>query len=588
MRRDTSHCAVIPPRPRGSRLARHIAHYIPEVVLKRIPTTLMAAALLALAGCAGTQPERSTPTPDRRAPAASSALAPANLRAHLTAFAHDSMQGREAGTPGHDRAVEYLARHLERLGLQPAGEDGTFFQNVPLITNTLDRTRPLTIAGVALRPGADYAPIDQRTPIRSVAGAPVIYGGKASEIGALTREQAAGKFIIISAEPGHPIIPNTGPDGNLADAVGLAVTGIDPLFLEYADYLVTPTAAATFHDDVPPQPVAVLLPVATAEKLLGAALTGLRQGTTGATLAGEISYRRAVTPSRNVIAVLPGTDPTLRDEYVALGAHTDHMGIRAAGPVDHDSLRAVNLAVRARTAPGDGPLSPADRSALETEVARQRVGARPRPDSIFNGADDDGSGSIGLLALAEHFSEPARRPRRSLLFVWHTAEEKGLIGSEWFTDHPTVPLDAIVANINIDMIGRGGKDDIPGGGLDYLQLLGPKRLSTEFATLIERVNARRLQPFRIDEQYDAPGHPEQYYCRSDHWNYARYGIPVAFFSTGDHADYHQLTDEIAYIDFEHYARVVGFVGDVAAAVGNLENRPVVDQPKPDPRGECRQ
>jgi hypothetical protein len=484
--------------------------------------------------------------------------------------------------------VEYLARHLRRLGAEPAGESGTYFQTVPLITNALDRAHPLSIDGNPLQPGIDYAPIDQRTPIRSVTGAPVIYGGKPSELTALTREQLAGKFVIISAEPGQPLVPNAGPAGNLADAAGVGVTGIDPLFQEYADYLVTPSAATTFADEVPPQPVAVFLPVATAERLLGGPLAGMQQGKTGLTLGGDIRYRRSSTPSRNVVAVIPGTDPELRNEYVALGAHTDHMGFRAAGPLDHDSLRAVNLAVRARTSADGSSLSPAQRSALEGEVARQRVGAISRPDSIFNGADDDGSGSIGLLALVEHFSEPSRRPRRSLLFVWHTAEEKGLIGSEWFTDNPTVSLDDIVANINIDMIGRGSKEDIAGGGLDYIQLLGPKRLSTEYAKLIDQVNARRLQPFRIDEQYDAPGHPEQYYCRSDHWNYARYGIPVAFFSTGDHADYHQLTDEVQYIDFEHYARVVGFIGEVATAVGNLDNRLVVDGTKPDPRGACRQ
>jgi hypothetical protein len=556
--------------------------------LKRIPTTAVALALLALAGCAGTQPERAAPTPDRSAAAASPALTPANLRTHLTAFAHDSMQGREAGTPGHDRAVEYLARHLERLGLEPAGENDTYFQSVPLITNSLDRSRPLTVDGIALALGADYAPVDQRTPIRSVAGASVIYGGKSSQVASLSREAMAGKFVIITAEPGHPIVPNAGPESNLADVVGIGVTGLDPLYQEYSDYLVTPSAGTDFADDAAPQPVAVLLPVATAERLLGAPLDGLSPGSDGATLGGDIRYQRAVTPSRNVIAVIPGTDPELRNEYVALGAHSDHMGLRAAGPLDHDSLRAVNLAVRERTGGGAGQISPIERRATEMELARQRVGARARPDSIFNGADDDGSGSIGLLALAEHFADPARRPRRSLLFVWHTAEEKGLIGSEWFTDHPTVPLDAIVANINIDMIGRGGKEDLPGGGPDYIQLLGPKRLSTEYARLIQQVNRRRLQPFRIDEQYDAPGHPEQYYCRSDHWNYARYGIPVAFFSTGSHADYHQLTDEIQYIDFEHYARVVGFVGEVASAVGNLAQRPAVDGQKPDPRGQCRQ
>lgn len=546
-----------------------------------------AASLIVLAGCAGAQPDGAAPTPERSTSAVSAALTPASLRTHLSAFAHDSMQGREAGTPGHDRAVEYLARHLERLGLQPAGENGTYFQNVPLITNALDRTLPLSVAGLMLQPGIDYAPVDQRMPTRSVAGAEIIYGGKYSEVSSLTREQTAGKFVIIVAEPGRPLLPNAGPQSNLADVVGIGVTGIDQLYQEYADYLVTPTAATDFADDAPPRPAAVLFPVTTAERLLGAPLEELRPGSNGATLGGDIRYQRSLSPSRNVIAILPGTDPVLRGEYVALGAHSDHMGVRA-GALDHDSLRAVNLAVRERTKTGDTQLSPAERSRIESELARQRVGARSRPDSIFNGADDDASGSIGLLALAEHFSDPSRRPRRSLLFVWHTAEEKGLIGSEWFTDHPTVPLESIVANINIDMIGRGSAEDIAGGGLDYLQLLGPKRLSTEFARLIERVNARRLQPFRIDEQYDAPGHPEQYYCRSDHWNYARYGIPVAFFSTGNHADYHQLTDEVDYIDFEHYARVVGFIGEVAAAVGNLDQRPVVDGQKPDPRAQCRQ
>jgi hypothetical protein len=350
---------------------------------------------------------------------------------------------------------------------------------------------------------------------------------------------------------------------------------------------VTPTAEVGFNDTVPPQPVAVLLPTATAERLLGGALAGMAQGKVGATLGGDIRYQRAVTPSRNVVAVIRGTDPVLRNEYVAIGAHSDHMGLRPA-PLDHDSLRAVNVAVRQRRGPGGDPLAPEAMRAIATDVARQRAGARSRPDSIFNGADDDGSGSIGLLALAEYFADPAHRPKRSILFVWHTAEEKGLIGSEWFTDHPTVPREAIVAQINIDMIGRGAKEDLPGGGVDYLQILGPKRLSTELAQLVDAVNARRREPFRLDDQYDAPGHPEQYYCRSDHWNYARYGIPVVFFSTGDHADYHQLTDEVQYIDFEHYARVVGFVSEVATAVGNLPQRPKVDQPKPDPTAQCRQ
>lgn len=556
--------------------------------MKRIPTSAAMTALLALVGCAGARPERTGPAPEARTATTATAISTAYLRTHLSAFAHDSMQGREAGTPGHDRAVEYLARQLTRIGAQPGGENGTFFQTVPLITNSLDRSITLSVDGTPLQPGIDYAPIDQRSQLRSVTGAEVVYGGKISEVASIPAEQLAGKFVIVTAEPGLPLILSSGPETNLSEIVGLGITGVDAFFNMYADYFVTPSAGVKFHDELPPQPVAVLLPVATSERLLNAPQAEWKQGLTGATLGGDIRYHRAQAPSRNVIAILPGRDPSLRDEYLAIGAHSDHMGLRSAGPLDHDSLRAVNIAVRNRTTASAGQLSPADREKLETELASKRSSASARPDSIFNGADDDGSGSIGLLALAEHFADPANRPRRSLLLVWHTAEEKGLIGSEWFTDNPTVPLDAIVANINIDMIGRGSKEDLANGGPDYLQLLGPKRLSTEYAKLIEEVNARRSQPFRLDEQYDAPGHPEQYYCRSDHWNYARYGIPVAFFTTGGHADYHQLTDEVQYIDFEHYTNVVNFIGEIAAEVGNRDQRLRVDQPKPDPKAPCRQ
>jgi Zn-dependent M28 family amino/carboxypeptidase len=174
------------------------------------------------------------------------------------------------------------------------------------------------------------------------------------------------------------------------------------------------------------------------------------------------------------------------------------------------------------------------------------------------------------------------------LFVWHTAEEMGLFGAQYFTEHPTVPRDSIVAQLNMDMIGRGGRGEEALGGPRYLQLIGSRRLSTELGDLVEQVNRRQTPPFAIDYQYDAAGHPEQYYCRSDHYMYARYGIPVAFFSTGDHQDYHQVTDEPQYLDYEHLRRVTQLIHDVTAAVANLEHRVVVDQPKPDPHGQCQQ
>src|SRR5262249_44021749 len=174
--------------------------------------------------------------------------------------------------------------------------------------------------------------------------------------------------------------------------------------------------------------------------------------------------------------------------------------------------------------------------------------------------------SAGVLEIAEALVR--ERPKRSVLFVWHTGEEKGLLGSDWFTRHPTVPRDSIVAQLNIDMIGRGDASDLKGGGPGYLQVIGSHRLSTELGDLIEQVNREGKHGFEFDYTYDAAGHPDNYYCRSDHAMYARFGIPVAFFTTGGHEDYHQVTDEVQYIDFDKMARVVGLVEASTLAVAN--------------------
>ena len=164
----------------------------------------------------------------------------------------------------------------------------------------------------------------------------------------------------------------------------------------------------------------------------------------------------------------------------------------------------------------------------------------------------------------------------------------GLLGSDYFTRHPTVPRDSIVAQLNVDMIGRGSATDRPDGGPGYMQMIGSRRLSTELGDLIDRVNAEGGHGLEFDSTYDADGHPDNYYCRSDHAMYARYGIPVTFFSTGSHQDYHQPTDEPQYIDYDKFARVTNLIADVAMHVADLDHRVVVDKPKPDPEAPCKQ
>jgi hypothetical protein len=152
-----------------------------------------------------------------------------------------------------------------------------------------------------------------------------------------------------------------------------------------------------------------------------------------------------------------------------------------------------------------------------------------------------------------------------------------------------VPRDSIVAQLNVDMIGRGGADDpVPSGGASYLQLLGSRRLSKELGDLVEYVNTTTKAGFKFDYQFDADGDPHNYYCRSDHWAYARYGIPVTFFSTGGHRDYHMITDEPQYIDYNKLRSVAQFIHDVAENVANLDHRVVVDGKKGDPYGTCQQ
>jgi len=334
--------------------------------------------------------------------------------------------------------------------------------------------------------------------------------------------------------------------------------------------------------------VYVYVSAAGARLLLGAPLDSTRVGAVGKTVHGSVAFIETPAPARNVVAILPGGDPKVKGEYVAIGAHNDHIGFDNT-PADHDSLRAFNDAVRRlELAAPDHRLRPDQVQQIHVNVDSLHRVHPARRDSIYNGADDDGSGTTSVLEIAEAFAGARVKPKRSIIFVWHTGEELGLFGSQYFTDHPTVTRDSIVAQLNMDMVGRGRADDENGGGPGYLQLIGTRRLSTELGDLIETVNKARKQPFTFDYQFDATGHPEQYYCRSDHYMYARYGIPIAFFTTGNHRDYHQVTDEPEYIDYDKLAHVSQFVYDVATAVANLDHRVVVDKPKPDPHGNCVQ
>jgi Zn-dependent M28 family amino/carboxypeptidase len=189
---------------------------------------------------------------------------------------------------------------------------------------------------------------------------------------------------------------------------------------------------------------------------------------------------------------------------------------------------------------------------------------------------------MGVLEIAESIASMKVKPKRSVLFVWHTGEEAGLVGSNFFVHNPTVPLDSVVAQINIDMIGRGRAEDLPGGGPEYLGVVGSYFDSKDLGETVASVNKKRTKPLDLDYKYDTTITWSGYnniYGRSDHYNYALQGVPIAFFFTGLHGDYHQRTDEPEYIDYPHYATVTNYIKDIVVEVGNGP-RPRMNGTKP--------
>jgi Peptidase family M28 len=567
-------------------------------------TLRRACALVALPAALGAQ-ERQLPLKHTPRPT-TAAISAADLMTRLYIFSDDSMQGRETGTIGHVKSTAYIAAQVRALGLKPGGDRGTYFQNLPVFQRSLDPASTITVDGTRLRAFTDFVATSGRggNP-RSVDGAQAIFGGMQGDTSAqLTADEVRGKLVILTARPGGRgrgrgfggFGRGRGGANPLADAAGIATVETGDAWGAAVKAARPRPGNVIFKNPdatpLPDQAATLTIDEHAADVLLGMPLSQATKGALGKTVKGNPKFDEKPAPARNVVAILPGSDPRLRGEYVAIGAHNDHLGIRQGPPVDHDSLHLYNAARYAITgmlARGERPTAEQEQELANIHINLDSV-RRLRPvrlDSIDNGADDDGSGSVTVLELAEAFARGTVKPRRSIIFVWHVGEEKGLWGSEWFTDHPTVPRDSIVAQLNIDMDGRGDAGDLPVGGPTYLQLVGSHRLSTELGDLVESVNTTEKTPFTFDYRYDAPGQTDNIYCRSDHYNYARYGIPITFFTTGLHGDYHQVTDEPEYIDYDHMARVAQLVFDVAVKVADLDHRVVVDQPKPaDPHARC--
>jgi hypothetical protein len=541
------------------------------------------------------------------------AITACDLMSRSYIYSDDSMMGRRVGTEDNIRATAYIEREVRRLGLKPAGDSGGYFQYLPVIERRFDSTSAISVSGKVFRPGTDFVAFGQ--PGKIVGETQSIFGGNLNDTtNVLSAELVRGKVLVLRGGSAFipPFLGRQRGVPSPARAAYNAMLGAAAAVLTTTDNLTTraPTFGGTrggptglFEDPVQPRavnPPSLVVHDRVAQEIFGGSMEQLAKGSTGKPVAVSLKMFERVLPTRNVVAILPGRDPKLRGEYVAIGAHNDHNGYTIGGAVEHDSLKAYNIVARVEGADTRGAPPPTEAQWKLINAIKDSLRAiyPARMDSIQNGADDDGSGSVTVLEIAEAFAKAKVKPKRSIIFVWHTGEEAGLWGSQWFTNHPTVPRDSIVAQLNMDMVGRGAATDTTGqnkaggylhGGPGYLQLVGSRRLSTELGDIVEQVNKTERPPLDFDYAIDANGHPQRIYCRSDHYNYARYGIPITFFTTGGHADYHQNTDEPQYIQYKHMTRVSQLVHDVAVKVANLDHRVVVDKPKPDnPFAACVQ
>jgi Zn-dependent M28 family amino/carboxypeptidase len=489
-----------------------------------------------------------------------------DLRRHLNFIASDALEGRAALSAGFRAAAEYIASTLDRMGAMPAGDAGTYFQHVAIRRTTVDPGRSnVALGDRRYRYGDDFLVTSAGT----AAGEPVYVGQgwriPSRKVDPYAGLDVRGRMLVVLHGPANLDLPRSDYTTAQDNAKALGAAGIVTVasFQGLASWTRAKDLAAEGSLEVDrlastdPAPAIIAAPSLVADLFRGEREDGAhiaQRATTrdpgesfafkpGKVLSVNVVASRKLEDTMNVVAVIEGSDPVLKHEYVALGAHLDHLG---------------------RNPPS------------------QMVGPRsPGGDDIYNGADDDGSGVVALLSMAEAVAA-GPRPRRSLLFVWHTGEEWGSWGAKYFTAFPTVPIESIVAQLNVDMIGRSKPaDDTNQGdailsGPDEVYIVGSRKLSQDLGDTCAEVD-RAFLGLSLNYKYDKPDDPEHIYERSDHYEYARRGIPVAFYFTGLHRDYHQPSDEVARIDFEKLQRVSRTILATAWTLANRDERPRVDK-----------
>ncbi|MBI4747189.1 MAG: M20/M25/M40 family metallo-hydrolase [Acidobacteria bacterium] len=521
------------------------------------------------------QPVMAQKRPDLRG---TDRLTAAQLKAYLSFIASDELEGRDTPSRGLNIAAKFIAAMLDRWGVKPAGDQGTYFQKFDVQTEQLDPARcSVVLNNRSFLYGKEYfAPNALVKCGGAIEPTQLVYAGDGCYVKATGQEplkglEVRGKVVVInSLFPPQPNPQDAKSETDWLDPISYAkqngaagIISLVPRKISFPELQSYIGQAQPLVQGIPPEVPFTRdeLPVIVAGETLSRALFAGEKydleailnaaGTSGTmpSFAFSPEKRFSMTlaidqvrmPTRNVIGVLEGSDPVLKNEYVAISAHYDHVGI--------------------------GP-------------------ANATGDTIYNGADDDGSGTVAVLSIAETLASLKVRPKRSILFIWHTGEEQGLWGSIYFTEHPTVPLDRITSLINIDMIGRSRKPDdtnprnVELSGQNEIYLIGTTLMSTEFEQLFRGVNQQYLN-LTYNYKYDDPKDPNKFFFRSDHYSYAKRGIPAAFYFDGEHEDYHRLGDEIEKIDFEKMQKVTRTIYRSLWELAELKVRPKVDKQLPE-------
>lgn len=464
-----------------------------------------------------------------------------DLMDQLSILASDALEGRETGERGQRMAAALLSDHFQGLGLQAPvkqGDQMSYYQNVPLVSSTI-KNAYIKIGKTQYENFNKNVFVGEGATAGELSGEVIFVGNGAAE--RYANLDVKGKFVLMIGDNNYRATLKASKiaAANGAKAVIAVRTPtdevLDELLTAYRGYL----EAGRMTVDTGIQENEFLgmyfLAPSLLKDLFGKSYEKLSQIAFSEDNAGfekikkgkvTVSIEKDVKKitSENVMGYLEGSD--LKDELVVITAHYDHLGRRG--------------------------------------------------DKIFNGADDDGSGTAGVMEMAEAFAlakADGNGPRRSMLFLAFTGEEKGLLGSEFYADNPVFPLASTVANLNMDMIGRNDDDNY--NGKDYVCLVGSDKLSTELHEISENAN-KTYTNLELNYVYNDENHPEQIYYRSDHWNFAKNGIPVIFYTTGSHDDYHKETDTVEKIEREVYLTRTKLVFYTAWELVNRDERIKVD------------